>query len=72
MEHKGEGKDVSRVVMEAIDDYLPPNINPERKLQELLAFLECSSRRLLPEKFKDLKREAVLSEVEELKGRITR
>ena len=71
LEQGGED-DISRTVTEVIDDYLPPAINPERRLQELLAFLECSSRKLLPGRFTNLKRDVALNEVEEIKGVINR
>lgn len=64
-----EGKDeVSPDILdEVLHDFLPPTYPEEIELQTLTAVSECTSRRLLPERFRNLSREDVLKRVEKLK-----
>ena len=58
------------IVEEAFDDFLPPTYPEEIELMNYAAVLECTSRALLPEKFKALSREEVVERVNELKMRM--
>jgi SpoVK/Ycf46/Vps4 family AAA+-type ATPase len=44
-------------VIDEVSDYIPPDIAGQREIQELLAALECTSRELLPDKFRSMTRE---------------
>lgn len=56
-----------KILDEVLHDFLPPTYPEEIELQTLTAVSECTSRRLLPERFKNLSREEVLKRVEMLK-----
>lgn len=51
----------------AVDDFIPPSYPLQVELQTLAAVMECTSRSMLPPKFRDLDREAVVRRIEELK-----
>jgi SpoVK/Ycf46/Vps4 family AAA+-type ATPase len=51
----------------AFTDFIPPANSLEREMQILFAVLECTSRELLPEKFRDLDRAAVQARAQEIK-----
>ena len=51
----------------AFADFIPPANTIEREMQILCAVLECTSRELLPEKYRDLDRAAVQARVNEIK-----
>ena len=51
----------------AFTDFIPPANTIEREMQILCAVLECTSRELLPEKYRDLDRGAVQARVNEIK-----
>ena len=57
----------TETLQEAVDDFIPPTYPLEVELQTLTAVLECTSRALLPEKFRNMDREAIIRRVEELK-----
>ena len=62
------GEAVSREVLQAaVDDFIPPSYPLEVELQTLAAVMECTSRSMLPAKYRDLDREAVVRRIEELK-----
>jgi SpoVK/Ycf46/Vps4 family AAA+-type ATPase len=52
---------------QAFRDFIPPANTVEREMQILCAVLECTSRELLPEKYRDLDRAAVQARVNEIK-----
>lgn len=59
---------VSRETLQAVvDDFLPPSYPLAVELQNLVAVMECTSRSMLPERFRGLDREATIRRVEELK-----
>ena len=59
---------VTREVLEAVvEDFLPPTYPLQVELQNLVAVMECTSRSMLPERFRSLDREASVRRVEELK-----
>jgi SpoVK/Ycf46/Vps4 family AAA+-type ATPase len=51
----------------AFADFIPPANSREREMQILCAVLECTSRELLPEKFRDIDRGEVQARVAEIK-----
>jgi len=52
---------------QVIEDFIPPIYPEEIELQTLSAILECTSRELLPEKYRHLDRHELSKRVEELK-----
>ncbi|MEO8277294.1 MAG: AAA family ATPase [Thermoanaerobaculia bacterium] len=68
---EAEAADSSEVTVEhlrrAFSDFIPTTSNRERELQILAAILECTSRELLPERFRDLDRATIQSRLSEIK-----
>lgn len=68
---EAEAAGSSRVTLEhlqkAFADFIPTTNNLERELQILAAVLECTSRELLPERYRDLDRGAVQMRMAEIK-----
>lgn len=52
------------------DDFLPPTYPEEVELQTLTAVIECTSKALLPERFRKLDRNQILNRIQELKKTI--
>ena len=50
----------------ALEDFIPPSYPTEIELQTLAAVLECTSRSLLPEKYRDLDRGELMRRANEL------
>ncbi|HEX8385724.1 MAG TPA: AAA family ATPase, partial [Rubricoccaceae bacterium] len=62
---------VTKAILEAVvADFLPPTYPLQVELQNLVAVMECTSRSMLPERFRGLDREATVRRIEELKGLI--
>ncbi|MEM1271141.1 MAG: AAA family ATPase [Bacteroidota bacterium] len=57
----------AEVLSAVIEDFIPPTYPEEIELQNLAAVLECTSRSLLPERFRDMDREHIVRRVKELK-----
>jgi SpoVK/Ycf46/Vps4 family AAA+-type ATPase len=55
------------ILADAVEDFIPPTYPMEVELQTLAAVMECTSRALLPEKYRHMDREAIVRRVEELK-----
>lgn len=55
------------ILDEVLHDFLPPTYPEEIELQTLVAVSECTSRRLLPERFRSLSRDEVLKRIDKLK-----
>jgi len=55
------------ILQETVNDFIPPNYPTEVELQKLAAVLECTSRDLLPDAYRNLDRAEVVRRVEELK-----
>ena len=53
-------------VQSALEDFIPPSYPTEIELQNLVAVLECTSRGLLPAKYKDMDRAEVIRRAKEL------
>jgi AAA+ superfamily predicted ATPase len=49
-----------------LEDFIPPYYPTEIDLQNLVAVLECTSRNLLPQKYRDLERSELIRQVHEL------
>jgi hypothetical protein len=58
------------LVQAAFADFIPPAYPEEVELMTLLAISECTSRDLLPDRYRSLPREELMQRIEELKMRI--
>ena len=54
------------VLKSALEDFIPPSYPTEIELQNLVAVLERTSKKLLPQKFRDMDRSEVIRRVREL------
>lgn len=63
----GSGTVTPEILQQAVDDFIPPVYPLEVELQTLAAVLECTSRTLLPEEYRNKDRESIVRRVEELK-----
>lgn len=61
-----KGNVTQRVLQEVVDDFMPPTYPLEVELQTLVAVLECTSKALLPEKYRTMDRETIVRRVDEL------
>jgi SpoVK/Ycf46/Vps4 family AAA+-type ATPase len=52
---------------ETIQDFMPPAYPHEIELQNLVAVLECTSREMVPRRFRELSRDRLVSEIKQLK-----
>ena len=50
----------------ALEDFIPPSYPTEIELQNLVAVLECTSKKLLPPKYRDMDRSEVIRRAKEL------
>lgn len=66
----GGGAVTTEILKDVVDDFIPPTYPMEVELQTLAAVLECTSRDLLPEQYRNMNREAIVRRVEALKGLI--
>jgi len=55
-------------VKAVLDDFVPPSYPTEIELQNLVAVLECTSRKLLPQKYRDADRTELIRRVNELEA----
>src|SRR5690606_4497668 len=55
------------ILQAVVDDFIPPTYPVEVELQSLAAVLECTSRAMLPEMYRQMEREQIVRRVEELK-----
>jgi hypothetical protein len=53
-----------------LDDFMPPTYPEEIELQTLTAVVECTSKALLPERYRSMSREKVFKQVEKLKSNL--
>jgi SpoVK/Ycf46/Vps4 family AAA+-type ATPase len=58
------------ILAEAVADFIPPTYPDAVELQTLAAVLECTSRELLPARYRDRDRGDVVERVDELKRRV--
>lgn len=52
---------------QTIRDFVPPAYPHEIELQNLVAILECTSREMVPKKFRNMERGRLISEIQQLK-----
>jgi len=52
---------------ETIQDFMPPAYPHEIELQNLVAVLECTSREMVPRRFREMSRDRLVSEIKQLK-----
>ena len=64
---EGKKRVSPKLLKEALEDFLPPAYPDQIMLQTLAAVLECTSKRLLPETYRSMDREKLISKIEELK-----
>jgi SpoVK/Ycf46/Vps4 family AAA+-type ATPase len=55
-------------VKAVLDDFVPPSYPTEIELQNLVAVLKCTSRKLLPQKYRDADRTRLIHRVNELES----
>jgi SpoVK/Ycf46/Vps4 family AAA+-type ATPase len=59
---------VTKVDLEqTIQDFMPPAYPHEIELQNLVAVLECTSREMVPKRFRDIQRERLVTDIRQLK-----
>ena len=61
-----KGNVTQRILQEVVEDFMPPTYPLEVELQTLVAVLECTSKALLPEKYRTMDRESIFRRVDEL------
>jgi len=59
-----------QILDQVFEDFLPPTYPEEVELQTLTAVSECTSKALLPERFRKLDRNKILTRIQELKQTI--
>lgn len=52
---------------QTIEDFMPPAYPHEIELQNLVAVLECTSREMVPRRFRDMGRDKLVTEIKQLK-----
>jgi ATP-dependent 26S proteasome regulatory subunit len=52
---------------ETIQDFMPPAYPHEIELQNLVAVLECTSREMVPKRFREMTRDKLVTEIKQLK-----
>ncbi|MGA2642046.1 MAG: AAA family ATPase [Spirochaetia bacterium] len=52
---------------ETIQDFMPPAYPHEIELQNLVAVLECTSREMVPRRFREMSRDKLVTEIKQLK-----
>lgn len=67
---EGKTKVTPETLDQALADFLPPTYPEEVELQTLSAVIECTSKELLPERYREMNRNEILSTIEELKFRV--
>jgi len=63
---EGDAKVAVDDLKSALTDFIPPSYPTEIELQNLVAVLECTSRNLLPEKYRNLDRSEISRRAAEL------
>jgi SpoVK/Ycf46/Vps4 family AAA+-type ATPase len=64
---ENDGEVTPEILQTTVNDFIPPTYPTEVELQQLAAVLECTSRELLPERFRTMKRAEVVERLETLK-----
>lgn len=68
---EGRKKVTPEILDQALADFIPPTYPEEVELQTLNAVIECTSRELLPERYREMDRNEILSTIEELRFRVS-
>ena len=68
---EGKKKVTPETLDAALGDFIPPTYPEEVELQTLNAVIECTSKALLPERYREMDRNEILSKIEELKFRVS-
>jgi len=63
-----EGKLTPEMVLDEVKDFIPSDVARQREYQELLAVLECTSRELLPERYREVSREVLQQRVQDIRS----
>ena len=63
-----EGKLTPETALDEVKDFIPSDLARQREYQELLAVLECTSRELLPERYRQVSREVLLQRVQDIRS----
>ena len=66
----GRKKVTPEILDAALADFIPPTYPEEVELQTLSAVIECTSKELLPERYREMNRDEILSKIDELKFRV--
>lgn len=66
-EAAGSAEVLAEHLKAALEDFIPPSNSLERELQILVSVLECTSRELLPDRWRDADRAEIQARVNELK-----
>ena len=66
----GKKKVTPEILDAALADFLPPTYPEEVELQTLSAVIECTSKELLPERYREMDRDEILTKIDELKFRV--
>lgn len=64
---KGLQQVTKEIIQQTLNDFIPPTYPEEVELMNYVAVLECTSKELLPERFRILSRDEIINRVEELK-----
>ena len=67
---EGLDKTTPEILDSVFEDFLPPTYPDEVELQTLTAVAECTSKALLPDRFRKLDRNNILTRIQELKKQI--
>lgn len=67
---EGKVKVTPQILDKALEDFIPPTYPEEVELQTLNAVIECTSKALLPKRYRDVDRNEILSKIDELKFRM--
>ena len=63
-----EGELTPTAVIKEVQDFIPSDAARQREYQELLAVLECTSREILPDRYRNMSREEVERRVWEIRN----
>ncbi|MEX0769716.1 MAG: AAA family ATPase [Balneolaceae bacterium] len=58
------------ILDQTLDDFIPPTYPEEVELQVLSAVIECTSKSLLPEKYRKMDRADIMERIDQLKSRV--
>jgi len=58
------------ILNEAVEDFIPPSYPEQIELMNLVATLECTSKELLPERFRKIPRDELTEKIKLLKAKL--